>query len=312
MRHPSPIPGPRRRTREDRYARRPSWERVGLETPDRSQPVAILFRVLWMGDIPIDRIELHYDPSDVLDLSDAERLDMERRWSALVQGQPHIYDAPLCRLTSWRRRGSGLEIRAGATSYKEYQGLKAAQSVPATRTPPSRTARPIAVCAVALTADGHVIMQHRSSMVGDHGGFWHVTPSGHLHPPQTFADALFAELEEELGVLRHEVMHEPRATGFVKDLTTGKPELTMLIQLGIGAATVMARKAIDSWESQRLDAIPWTEEGVGGWLKASSHRTVPNGIAALLLAGRITFGEQWMEATLGSLFRSGPCIPYAA
>ena len=158
----------------------------------------------------------------------------------------------------------------------------------------------LAVSAVTVTVDGHVVTHLRSEAVGNYVNMRHVVPSGHPHPPQTLTEAIGAELEDELGAQVPEVLGQMIATGLIVNKENGKPELTFLLHLDSSYQQILSRSPVDSWEYRRLESLEWTPQSVEAWLCRYRKDSVPPGHAALLLAGRAEFGETWMRQTIAA------------
>ena len=276
--------------REDNRVQLP---RTVLETCD--------FLVAWQGCVPIERVVFSFDPANRLRLTPVERREIDPFWHDLQGQGRHLHDSPLYRLTSFEEQDGDLVFGLGLTGYKEYQGTNVRQPQWALDNPGSKMANALALCAIAVTCDGRILLQARSECVGEYPDFWHVTPSGHLHPPQSPSDALMAELHEELDVSPGEVVGHVLVTGLVMNKAVSKPELTLLLRLGSDSQEVLSRTPQDSWEFHRLEPLEWEADVVAGWLRENHRRCVPNGVVALLLGGRIEFGEPWMESVLETL-----------
>jgi hypothetical protein len=267
--------------------------RTVLETRD--------FLVAWKGCVPIERVVFSFDPMNRLRLTPEERREIDLFWQDLQGQGRHLHDSPLYRLTSFEEQDEDLVLGLGLTGYKEYQGTNVRQPQWALDATESKMANALALCAIAVTCDGRAFLQARSQHVGEYPGFWHVTPSGHLHPPQSLTDALMAELKEELDISPDEVVNPVLVTGLVMNKAVSKPELTLLLRLNADSQEVLNRTPQDGWEFHRLEPLEWKADVVAGWLRENHRRCVPNGVVALLLGGRIEFGESWMGNALETL-----------
>jgi hypothetical protein len=259
------------------------------------------FLVAWKGCVPIERVEFNFQPAKRLQLTSEERREVDLFWQDLPGQGRHLHDSPLYRLISFEEQDGELVLGLGLTGYKAYQGTNVWQPKWALDNPGSKMANALALCAIAVTCDGRAFLQARSQRVGEYPGFWHVTPSGHLHPPQSLTDALMAELREELDVSPDEVVGPVRVTGLAMNKAVSKPELTLLLRLNSNSQEVLSRTPQDGWEFHRLEPLVWEADAVAGWLRENYRRCVPNGVAALLLGGRIEFGEPWTEGVLETL-----------
>ena len=109
-----------------------------------------------------------------------------------------------------------------------------------------------------------------------------------------------AELCEELAVESSEVDGEVAVSGLIVGKWNYKPELTFLLRLRATSEDILARSAPDNWEYERLVPVAWEAATVRQWLLRGEAEWVPPGHAALLLAGRVDFGEEWMAGVLRS------------
>src|SRR5690606_32875987 len=130
--------------------------------------------------------------------------DVDAYWQARMHDGRHLEDLPLYRLRRWERLERCIVLHAGHTSYKEYLGTNVAQ--PSwTRDSPGMLADPLAMSIVAVCSDGTLLLNRRAPKVAEYDDQFHVTPAGHIHPPQRILDAVRAELHEELAVRHDEV-----------------------------------------------------------------------------------------------------------
>ena len=257
--------------------------------------------VHWLGQLSLSEIEINYNHSSRLILTAEEQSDIERTWQELKERHKRVEDLPLYRLLHARVEPRSLSLDVGLTGYKEYQGTNIQQPSWAIANPSLKMANPIGLSAVAITGDNIILMQARSDSVGEYGRHWHVTPSGHIHPPQSLSDALTAELQEELGVDYNEVEGASSVIGLIVNKENRKPELTILVHLKPLANDILTRTAPDRWEYERLQPLKWKSTVIGAWLKQHEQDSVPFGHAAILLAGRVEFGDDWMNKVLVSI-----------
>lgn len=259
------------------------------------------YSVYWRGHLTLNDVEIRYDGSAELNLSTEEKLDVERAWQVLTRQNRRVKDLPLYRLMSFHNQGkSGLVLNLGLTGYKQYQGTNVSKPSWALANPKDKMANPLAISVVSVTADNMTILQLRSDIVGEYGNRWHVTPSGHIHPPQSLSDAIEAEFLEEMGVFLNEMIEEIIVTGLVVNKEIYKPELTFFVRLRLTADDILNRFARDNWEYKRLQAVEWKSDVIGEWLKCGGPHFVPPGHAALVLGGGIEFGDEWMAQVLAS------------
>ena len=259
------------------------------------------YSVHWMGRLPIASLVTRYDPEARLPLSPAELADTDQAWAEALKTRKRLQDLPLYRLLAARVEADSLALDLGLTGYKEYIGTNVRPPAWALADPEGKMSKPIAVSAVAVSKDGKVFLQARAEGVGERdAGRWHITPSGHIHPPQTVLEGLMAELCEELAVESSEVDGEVAVSGLIVGKWNYKPELTFLLRLRATSEDILARSAPDNWEYERLEPVEWEAATVRQWLLRGEAEWVPPGHAALLIAGRVDFGEEWMAGVLRS------------
>ena len=259
------------------------------------------YSAVWQGCLPLSRVEWHFDPNARLHLSAFERRNVEQYWEGLKQNQSWIEDLPLYRLLGFEDMNGGLKFELGLTGYKEYVGTNVSRPQWALANPNEKMANPLPISVVAVTGDKQVPMQIRSSAAGSDRGKWHVTPCGNTHPPHSLEDAVLMELVEELAVNSEEIVGPILLTGVVVDKHITKPELTLLLHLRPSWEDILSRSAIDSWEYERLEPLGWDSDVVGDWLIRNERSCVPPGHAALMLGGRVQFGDAWMNNIVGAL-----------
>jgi isopentenyldiphosphate isomerase len=226
---------------------------------------------------------------------------MEDYWERLVQAKKRVEDLPLYRLLNMEINKDCLILETGLTGYKEYQATNAGKPDWATANPLEKMANPLAISTVAISADNITLLQSRASNVGEYGCKWHVTPSGHIHPPQSVLQAMLQELYEELGVTESEIAGEALATGLIINKEMFKPEIIALVHLNLNADYILKRQAPDRWEYKDLQPVKWERDIIARILSQNQNQWVPPGHAALLLGGRIEFGDEWMQKVRESI-----------
>lgn len=252
------------------------------------------YSVYWQGERPAPEIKINYDPGSTLVLTNEEKTEIEKQWRELEGKTKRVKDLPLYRLLSFRNRNGEPELNFGLTGYKEYQGTNVLKPGWALDNPDEKSANPLAISVVAVTTDNKVFLQLRAGDVGEYGGWWHVTPSGHIHPPQDLTEAVQAEIFEELGVSPGDVDDKILVTGLIVNTEMMKPELTFLTRIDLSSQEVLSHPAPDRWEYERLKLLDWEKENMEYFLIESLNNMVPPGHAAILLGGRAAFGDDWM------------------
>lgn len=259
------------------------------------------YSVVWTGNIPVSEVVCNYNPDATIDYSPAEMADIEARWKVLTARRSKMKDLPLYRLRSIQGEGDKLILDLGRTGYKEYQCTNVRKPSWATENPENKMSNPLAISVVAKTPDPAIFINQRSASVGEYPNRLHVTPAGHIHPPQSIEEAIMAELDEELAITYRKIISEIRIIGLVINRDYNKPELIAELRVTPSAEEVLARSARDAWEYRTLQKLDWQENVIRDALTKDNLQWVPPGHAALLLAGRLDFGEGWMHSVLDAI-----------
>ncbi|MEE9394407.1 MAG: NUDIX domain-containing protein [Planctomycetota bacterium] len=265
------------------------------------------YEVLHQGCLPLEAVQVHRLPElghrwtaveeEVCEELVARRLRRGERLIVLDDGEFPVLD----RLDSFEVLESGeWRLRLGPTHYPAHLLTNVEHPKWREAKGDAVMADALAVCALTTTVDGYAVWGRRAAAIPEGAGRWHVVPAGHPEPPQSMAEALFAELDEELGVAADEV-EEATFTGIVRSLPTLKPELTARLRLKLTWDEFEARPAKDAWESEQLVGIKWNAEAVAELLVEECGHAIPSGHAATYLAAAQDFGPEWAEETLAKL-----------
>lgn len=264
-------------------------------------PPPPLCELLAAVDLPMSALTQEYDSSWHPRLSRQQRVQVELHWRHLKGSGRRLTNGVLYRFRSLQREGGGLRLRTGRTCYKEYLALNLAHPEWRQSCGVDCTADPIAVTGVVVTRDGRVPMQRRSATVGEWSGAYAVSPCGHPQPPHSVQEALMAELQEETGIRPEEVLGEPRLTGVLMEVVRHKVELTFLLRTSLTWEGLLSRTPSDAWEYDALDPLEWTPDACAAFVSDKERTIVPQSRGALMLAGRLEFGEDWYIGLAGRL-----------
>jgi 8-oxo-dGTP pyrophosphatase MutT (NUDIX family) len=264
------------------------------------------YLVRWSGDLPLDAIGQTYEAACVPELGGEEREALARMLARRERA-----GRPLIRLENgelpslYRMLGFGLEqgrlqLELGRTDYAEYLLTNVEHPEWREEKGDRVMSDALAVCAVLVTEDGRVPWGRRSRRIIESRSSFHLLPSGHPEPPRSVVEGLFDELEEETGV-RPEEIREVRCTGLVSSTRTGKSELTFLMSTSVAYAEIFERERAGAWEFEECYPLPWNASSARSWLVEHRDDAVPPGHAAILLGGRLAFGEAWFQGILRAL-----------
>ncbi|MBM3567117.1 MAG: hypothetical protein FJX46_00005, partial [Alphaproteobacteria bacterium] len=123
------------------------------------------YRILWQGDMPLERIGWEDRPEAGVAYSPSQLRDIESWWRRQGKTGVALEDLPLYRVLAVARRGKAVSLRLGRTSYKLYQGTNVAKPAWALAAPRRWMGNPLSLSAVLVTSDGHVPMNFRSRRV---------------------------------------------------------------------------------------------------------------------------------------------------
>jgi hypothetical protein len=272
------------------------------------------YAVLVSDSFDLDHIKATFDPSNRIAFSGEESVQIERIWAETVKANPSVYNGFLPRLLSFQISGNCLLLELGLTDFKEYIATERLLLENSNVLDASQFASPLAVSAVTKTRDCHVLVEIRSSkVVFSTKGKMHVKPSGHVvatttslvkqsatRVPYPFLDAVATEALEELSLSRDEILGIT-CTGLIRSLPNQKPELMFVMETSIDSKEIIGRPKAHGWESERLLAIPYEPDRIWQLLADELPNFTSPGHAALLLAGRRDFGEDWSVSLLAEL-----------
>ena len=235
-------------------------------------------------------IHVSWTQSTRPNIPEVEQL-IERAWQEASQRPGiHLFDGPMCRLESLEAREGSMHLTLSRTSYKPFLGTNLTNANLADTYGQHALANGIGLSALLLSSDGYLLLGRRNNSVAYYPG--HVHPfSGSLEPSDkldVFTD-IRRELREELSLCDGDI-ESLVCTGIAMDKSIRQPEIIFAGR---------ARLTVEQIESQ-LDR----SEHLGIWSARVASKAVsvavrnetgvtPVGIAALLLWGRIEFGDEW-------------------
>ena len=203
----------------------------------------------------------------------------------------HLFDGPMCRLESFEATSEALSLSLSPTSYKPFVGTNLQNPHLADSHGRDVMANPVGVSAALETGDGYLVLGRRNASVAYYPQRVHPF-AGALEPRDGSSafGAVHRELREELSLDPQDVVL--RCTGLVEDRALRQPELIFLASTPLDRASVERR--LDEvehdacwWVAARPDAVR---------ASAADPALTPVGVASLLLAGRLRFGEDWFRA----------------
>jgi 8-oxo-dGTP pyrophosphatase MutT (NUDIX family) len=218
---------------------------------------------------------------------------IDRAWrDATARPGVFLFDGPMCRLEAWEAAPQRLRLALSETTYKRFLGTNLTNPHLADRFGPQILANPVGVSPALLTADDYLMMGRRNASVAYYPDRIHPF-AGALDPSDAdvFA-AVRRELKEELAFNDQDIS-EVLCTGIAEDLSIRQPELIFL------ARSARSRKEIDSALDHTEHRGTWTVRAdaasLAEVLAERSEIFTPVAVAALLLYGRMEFGEAFFH-----------------
>lgn len=255
------------------------------------------FKLLAIGPFLRKDVRVSYRPrpADRVAESDADELWTQAQREAAARGLV-LHNGPLYRLADWQATESSLLLSLGDTDYRSYVATRAGGA--------SEPADPLALCVALRTSDRRLLVEQRGS-VDVYAGRLHVV-GGFLErdldgsggeKPDLWA-AMAREAEEETSfALQPESL---TLAGLAYDLRTPHPELCFSGTTSAGLDEVRRRGAGRAEFKDILD-VEDAPARLTELLVASVDRISPTGAAALVLHGRLNYGEAWLDELGGRL-----------
>ena len=226
---------------------------------------------------------------------------IETAWDrALQKPGVHLFDGPMCRLESWTATSQSLALTISKSSYKAFLGTNMANPDFARKYGSAVMANPVGVSPALVTRDGQLLLGRRTARVAYYPSRVHPF-AGCMEPDDSGPfSAVHRELSEELSLLQSEI-NDLRCTGIAEDKNLNQPELIFAARTSLSRSQIESR--LDPVEHQAMWSIDAAPKAIEQAVANDSDLT-PVAVAALLLWGRIEFGQAWFDAIAdGDQFR---------
>jgi hypothetical protein len=218
---------------------------------------------------------------------------IEQSWrKAMSRPGVLLFDGPMCRLESLESRGDSLHLQLSRTSYKIFMGTNLTHAELADQFGPGILANPIGLSAALISSDGFLMLGRRNANVAYYPSRVHPF-AGALEPaePLNIFDDVRRELREELSFEKDDVQ-KIACIGIANDLSLRQPEMIFAVR--------------SNRDRQRIESQLDHEEHRGVWVSkvdcqsieaalAGDEQFTPIARAAILLWGRLEFGDEWFE-----------------
>ncbi len=217
---------------------------------------------------------------------------IETAWiTALARPGVNLFDGPMCRLESWHATETRLRLTLSNSSYKAFLGTNMMHPEFADLFGPDVMANPIGVSPALITSDRHLLLGYRNHSVAYYPGRIHPF-AGCMDPDdENLFSAVDRELAEELSLGSTDISHV-RCTGVAEDIHLRQREFIFSARVLRTLAEIQER--LDPVEHHDIFSIAATPDTVAETLR-KEPRLTPVASAALLLWGRLEFGQSWFE-----------------
>ncbi|MDO8674009.1 MAG: NUDIX hydrolase [Dehalococcoidia bacterium] len=249
-------------------------------------------------------IEASYQSGLRMPSDDVERRWIEETWLQSLQraeseGVP-LYDGRLFRLEGFATAAGRLTLRLGDTGYKEYVATRRPEFHGVH--PRQHLANPLAVCAVLVTSDARILVEHRHGLdvyAGRYhviGGFFERDKDGEAAPDPV--RAIQREVREETGLdLDHSRF---TCLALVYDRITPHPELCFTAPISLTFDEVRQLQGTDG-EVNRLEFIEDSPASLRNFILANHGNISATGEPCLILYGKRRFGRGWHNDLLAAI-----------
>jgi 8-oxo-dGTP pyrophosphatase MutT (NUDIX family) len=232
---------------------------------------------------------------------------VDRTWKAELEAARRdgrvLFNGQLVRLLRHRVRGGALELDVGPTDYREFMGTNYLNWRRLPEFGYEFFSNPIGTSAVLVTCDGWLVLGRRNDRVACHPGYIHSfgggLEAGEKGPDGTF-DAFAAtarELKEELRIEAGDIAWMS-CLGLIRDAAIRQPELIFDARLRLSRADLNGRLRVDDPDEEHIEILACMDEpcALVSFVR-DSRKMAPVALGAILLHGRISFGEDWYRQT---------------
>jgi hypothetical protein len=220
---------------------------------------------------------------------------IDRAWrDAKARLGEKLFDGPMCRMESWEAGAEQkLNLRLSRTSYRVFLGTNMSHPELADEYGRAILANPIGVSPALISSDGFLILGRRNDSVAYYPRRLHPF-AGALEPHAELDifDEVRRELREELGFGPDDVS-QIVCSGIIEDTLLRHPELVFVARSTKTRDQIISQ--VKDEEHHASWSTPATAEAIERAL-ASDAEFTPVARGAMLLFGRLEFGEQWFAS----------------
>jgi hypothetical protein len=236
----------------------------------------------------------------------------ERQTALAREHDRLLFNGDLLRYVGHRISNGGascqlFELTVGPTCYRDFVGTNLFNHHRIDEFGHDRFANPVGTTATLMTADRRICYGRRSQRVSYHAGCVH-TFGGALEASDRGDDeaidafvSVARELTEELAIAPDE-LHDFTCVGLIRDREIHQPELLFEARLPITADALRTRWQSADAKDEHVDIVTLADapDAIVPFIK-SCGLIAPVAVGALLLHGRLTWGEPWFHAAAAQL-----------
>ena len=225
--------------------------------------------------------------------------EWEVRSAEARQKDQILFNGRLARYLRHTTRDNCLTLDVGPTDYRAFVGTNLYNNHRVAEFGWERFANPVGTTGLLISSDGMLVLGRRNQRVAFHGGYLH-TIGGSLEAIDRAGEGAmdgFAgvrrELAEEVGITEADVL-DIECVGLARDTQILQPELLFEVRIGIAVAALAERLDADDPQQEHtgLEFCPDRPDAIAEFLNRSKP-VAPVATAALLLHGRLAWGEGW-------------------
>lgn len=232
---------------------------------------------------------------------------------AVAEGR-RLYNGELIRMIAAELRGGGLHLTLGPTCYRDFVGTNLHAARNTHEHGGDHLADALGISATMVTRDGFLAFGRRNREVAYHGGYLH-TFGGLVERSDLRRDgvcdidgAIRRELDEELH-LGEDDLRSLVITGLVRDTAILQPELLFDVETQLTREQLLGRfkTVVEGQEHDRIEFVADEPDSIVPFIQRSAP-IAPIAVAAMLLHGKIAWGESWYEKACHLLFAELPTM----
>lgn len=223
-----------------------------------------------------------------------------------------LYNGDLVRMTRAGVRGDALHLELGPTCYRDFLGTNLYAAQITRQLGPEFLADALGISATVVTRDGFLAYGRRNHSVAFHAGFLH-TFGGLVEKSDLRAGdicdivgAIHRELDEELHLSAND-LRDTVVTGLVRDRTILQPELLFDVATNLSRRELVDRfnTIVEGQEHAAIEFVADEPDSIVPFLRKTAP-VAPIAAAAMLLHGKIAWGEGWYEQACYVLYGDLP------